>query len=176
MTRRHVPLVLLVLFIVGWVLVITGGEDGPDLEPVVTDEGLDTDIPAGWVVTERPFEFAPGDAGPGTVDRWVVARACGASGCAPASLAEWEEIIEQSPTFAQARLDAGTLLLDFEESVEDGVRVIRAVTEAGADQVFAAAAADGSPFYVECGATILDEDRDLADAVVDVCRETAARG
>lgn len=174
MTRRVVPPVLFALFVVGWILVFTGGDGAPRLEAFTTAEGLETEIPRGWVVTDRPFEFVPAGSGAGTIDRWIVARACGDTGCSPAPAAVWAETIRQSPTFVQARADAGTLLRDFEETVEDGVRVVRAVTGSGAAQVFAAAAIDGGSFYVECGATIFDEDRGLADALVDVCRTTAA--
>ncbi len=171
--RRLTLTGFLLATIVGAVLVITATE-GPDLERVVTAEGLVTEIPEGWVaVAERPFEFVPADSGGRVVDRWTVARACGPDGCVRRSLAEWLVVGESLPTFIGAQDDEGELLFEVRDAWRGNARILRAVTEAGAEMVFVAAFTDGADFYVECG-VVQSVGDDLVGAVVDVCRKSVS--
>lgn len=167
---------MLLAAIIGGLLVITADDDGVDLEAVITGEGLATRIPEGWEpVEDRPFEFVPAGTGDRSIERWVVARACGPDGCEPRSLDEWLMVGERLPTFVTALDDEGDLLFAVTDEWTDDARILRAETAAGARQVFVAAFIDGADFYVECAATQFG-DRDLVDAIVDVCRSTEPAG
>lgn len=174
MRRRQIPLlVLLLLGICGVVLVMTAPVDGPPMESITTDEGLDTKIPEGWQRSEQfAFEFAPDSGVAQILDRWTVARACGPAGCEKRTLDEWLRIGASLPTFRQA-LDASAELDVLRDEFGEDYRVLEARTRADAPVVFVAAFIDGADFYIECGVTLgLDADFRLLDEILDVCRET----
>ena len=129
-TRRLGLAVLLLLGIVGALLVITATEDGPALSMVVTEEGLVTEIPAGWVQSEQfAFEWRPIAGGVAEVfDKWTIARACGPAGCELRSLESWLAIGRDLPTFVQATTPDG----------RDGHRVVEGRTAARTTIVFVA--------------------------------------
>lgn len=171
--RRAALTALMTAAIVGGVLVITADDSGPALQQVITAEGLATRIPEGWeAVDGRPFEFTPPGSAERGIDRWTVARACGPNGCAPRSIEQWLALGEDLETFVTARADEGELLFEVEDVWSDDARILRAVTSAGAHQVFVAAFTDGADFYVECGATQFGG-RDRVDALIDVCLATS---
>lgn len=177
-TRRLSLAVLLMLGIIGGLLVLTAGEEGPPLTEVVTAERLVTEIPEGWVQSEQfVFEWQPVAGGISEVfEKWTVARACGPEGCEPRSMEAWLRIAEELPTFVQARADDSGLEVVRDE-VGDDFRVLEAVTLAESDIVFVAAFTDGAEFYVECGVSLgINGDRRLIDEIVDVCRATEEVG
>ncbi len=172
--RRRLPLlVLLILGIVGFVLVMTGGEDGPGMESITTEEGLRTEVPAGWTRTEQfAFQFAPPGDEMVTFDRWTVARACGPNGCAVRSLSEWLKEAMGLPSFVNA-LEPDSDLEIIEDRTDTRSRVLVARSRAGATLVLVAAFTDGADFYIECGVSLgLDGDQRLADQIVDTCLST----
>lgn len=164
---------LLVLAIVGFTLVMTAPAGGPPLEAIVTDEGLDTLIPAGWVRSEQfGFEFHPPGGVAQVFDRWTVARACGPDGCASRSLDEWLEQAANLPTFVQAVAPESDLDIVRDEMGSDH-RVMVTRTIADTTIVFVAAFDDGADHYVECGLALSQNgDERLIDEIVDVCRST----
>ena len=177
-TRRLVLAVLLLLGIVGALLVITATEDGPALSMVVTEEGLVTEIPAGWVQSEQfAFEWRPIAGGVAEVfDKWTIARACGPAGCELRSLESWLAIGRDLPTFVQATAPDSGLVIVRDEFGSDH-RVVEGRTAAETTIVFVASFTDGADFYVECGVSVgFGGDERLIDAIVDVCRATEAIG
>ncbi len=169
--HRWALVVLLFLGLFGLVLVVTGDEQGPKLERVITEEGIEVDVPADWEpVGERPFEFRPPAEMARTTDRWLVAMACGQEGCVRRTVAEWAELGDELPTFVGARADEGELLFDLEEKSDHNSRVLTARTEAGETQVFVAVFHDGADHYVECGLSVFDDVDGLVDAIVDACK------
>ncbi|NCG37166.1 MAG: hypothetical protein GWP48_06530 [Actinobacteria bacterium] len=174
MRRRQIPLVVLLLLgIGGFVLVMTAPADGPPMESVTTDEGLDTKIPEGWQRSEQfAFEFVPDSGVAQLLDKWTIARACGPAGCERRTLDEWLGIGTSLPTFLQALVSSAELDVIRDEFGED-YRVLEARTGADAPVVFVAAFTDGADFYIECGVTLgLDSDFRLLDEILDVCRQT----
>lgn len=175
MRRPWILPALIGLALVGTVMILTAedGDPEPELEEIVTEEGLATRIPIGWIAADQPsFEFAPPSNGQ-VFDLWSVARGCPVNGCGERSLAEWIEVADLLPTFDNVRnADDGTLF-NLEAEEFDDARVIRAQTEASGQLVFVAAFTDGAASYVACAARIaVGSDQGLADAIVDVCRET----
>ncbi|MEZ5168310.1 MAG: hypothetical protein R2695_18220 [Acidimicrobiales bacterium] len=175
MRRPWIVPVLIVLAVVGAVLVVTADADeaAPPLEAIVTDEGLGTRIPQGWVVsTESAFEFTPpgGDRG---FDQWMVARGCPPDGCRARSLAEWMALAGNLPTFTNVRDAEGTDTFNLTERGYADAVELRAQTESGGTLVFAAHFRDGAASYVACSARLdLGSDQRLADELVSVCRTT----
>lgn len=173
MTRRPflVPLVLLVLGGLGLVLVLTAGDDGPELETVTTADGVRVEIPRGWVVSEEfDFQYVPPGAEP-TLDVWSVAWACPLDGCAERSLAEWLEVAPDLPTFVAAREEQGVALFDLEERDDDRSWVLTATTTNQLRIVNVAVFHDGSGRYLACNLVVQGEPDGLDDAIVDACRD-----
>lgn len=175
MRRPWIVPLLIAFAVVGGVLILTAGEE-PDpvaLEEIVTEEGLRTEIPEGWVRSEQfSFDFVPSlDAQ--VFEQWTVASACPPDGCGERSLEEWLDLAPTLPTFT-SMLDAeGEDVFGIEIETFDDARVLRASTEAAARLVFVAAFTDGAADYVACGVRLgLGADERLADAIVDVCRTT----
>lgn len=178
MRRSWILVALMGCAVVGAILIITAEDDpsGPALDAVVTDEGLETRVPQGWTAVDGvPFEFAP----PGSTqpfDQWTVARGCPVDGCGERDLAEWLEVAEALPTFANVQEAGDDTIFDIEEEQLDDARVLRARTQTGGRLVFVAAFTDGASSYVACSARIsVSGDEQLGDAIVDVCRETTFR-
>jgi hypothetical protein len=175
MRRPWILPALIGLALVGTFMILTAEDDdpAPELDEIVTEEGLATRIPSGWIAAAEPsFEFAPPSNGQ-VFDLWSVARGCPVDGCGERSLADWIAVAGLLPTFDNVRnADDGTLF-NLEAEEFDDARVIRAQTEASGQLVFVAAFTDGAASYVACTARIaVGSDRGLADAIVDVCRET----
>ena len=174
-SRRLFLLALFVLGGAGFVLVVTAPSGEPELESVVTGEGLSTAIPAGWERSDAfAFQFQPAGGGAEVFERWTVARACGPEGCAARSLEAWLDQAVALPTFVQARApEAGLSIVRDEFGVDH--RILEARTSADTTFVFVAAFSDGASFYVECGLSLgVDGDVRLVEAVIDVCRSTEA--
>lgn len=162
--------------VIGGFLIVTADEEssGPALEAAVTEEGLETQVPQGWVAVEGvPFEFIP----PGSskqFDQWTVARGCPVDGCGERSLDEWLALAESLPTFVNMEDADDETIFGIETEQLADARVLRAGTEAGGRLVFVAAFRDGASSYVACSARVsVSGDDRLADAIVDVCRDTA---
>lgn len=174
MRRPWIVLVLIGLALVGAVLIRTADDgDRVALEEVTTAEGLVTQIPEGWVVSDQfPFEFAPpGDEQ--VFDQWTVARACPPDGCAPRTLDEWLALAPDLPTFTNLEAVEGEDTFNLRVETLDDARILRAQTEAAATLVFVAAFTDGADDYVACSVRLgVGSDARLADAIVDVCRST----
>jgi len=163
------------LAIVGLVLIWTADEtEGVELEDITTAEGLDTRIPAGWIVSEQfPFDFAPADDSQ-VFDQWTVARACPADGCATRSLDEWLALAPDLPLFESVIEAEGDDVFNIDVETVDDARILRAQTEANARLVFVAAFTDRADHYVACSVRLaLASDQRLADEIIDVCRSTA---
>jgi len=160
---------------VGFGLVVTAPADGPSLDSVVTEEGLVTEIPAGWERSDQfAFQFHPPVGGAEVFERWTVARACGPAGCAPRSLEAWLDEAVGLPSFVQALAPAADLSV-LRDDFEDDHRVMVTRTPADTTIVFVAAFTDGAEFYVECGLSLgVGGDERLVDAIVEVCRSTEA--
>ena len=179
-TRRLSLGILLALGVIGVLLVFgsTGGDRAP-LESIVSEEGLVTEIPEGWVQSEQfAFEWQPvaGDSVAEVFDKWTVARACGPEGCEIRSLDDWLDIGVSLPTFVQATAPDSGLEIVRDEFGDDH-RVLEGRTAAGTTIVFVAAFDDDRPFYVECGLSVgVNGDERLIDEIVDVCRATVPIG
>ncbi|MEQ8839705.1 MAG: hypothetical protein RIB98_01880 [Acidimicrobiales bacterium] len=175
MRRPWIVLVLIVCAVVGGVLIITADEsEAPvDLEAFTTEEGLVTEIPSGWVVSEEfPFDFAPPDEGK-SFNQWTVARACPSEGCAERSLDEWLGIASELPMFTAIEDADEDGLIGVEGETGADVRIVRAQTESAGRLVLVAAFTDGAEDFVACGARLgIAADERLLDAIVDVCRST----
>lgn len=172
-SRLLVPAVLAVAALVGLWLVVTASDDGPPLADVVTSEGLETQVPEGWLASEQfGFRFVPPGSVHNDFESWTVARACGPDGCEPRSLGDWLAVAAGLPTFVQAHAPDGGFEVQADDLGERS-RVLSALTASGADAVFVAAFTDGADFYVECGVILAaGGDRRLLEAVVDVCLAT----
>jgi len=170
--KRLVPLALLgVLGIIGTLLVLTAGRDGPELASVTTVDGVVIDVPAGWLPSpDVPFRYEPPGADLSNVDSWTVAWACGPDGCASRTIEEWRAIGERLETFTRARADEGTLLTDLVESEEGTARILRARAAGGQTIVAVAVFRDGADRYLECDLSILGDPAGLDDAIVRACR------
>lgn len=165
---------LAVFAVLGAVLILTAAEDdGPPLDDIVTEEGLVTKVPRGWIANaDRPFEFGPPSV-TDVFDQWTVARACPLDGCRARSLDEWIALADLLPTFDSVRDAEGDAVFNIEASDFDDARVLRARTEAGGQLVFVAAFADGASSYVACSVRVaIGTDEALTDAIVEVCRAT----
>lgn len=178
--RRLFLGILLALSIIGFLLVFgETGADRPPLESVVSEEGLVTEIPEGWVQSEQfAFEWQPsaGDSVAEIFDKWTVARACGPEGCAERSLDDWLDIALTLPTFVQAGAPDSGLQIARDEFGDD-YRVLEGEAAAGTTIVYVAAFDDGRSFYVECGLSVgVNGDQRLVDEIVDVCRATVPVG
>lgn len=163
-----VPILLAVGAVVGVVLVVTGGESGPELERVTTKEGIEVAVPAGWQLDPAsPWTWRPA---PGSVDSWTVATSC-AGTCEPRSLAGWLDVSADLPTFVSARrdLDAGTLV-EGREEVTDRARILTARTSTGGAVVAVAVFVDGAERYLECDLFTAGDPAGLDEAIVDACR------
>lgn len=175
MRRPWIVLVLVVGAVIGLVLVATGDEDdtGVDLASVVTEQGLRTSVPSGWQpAEERPFEYSP-DGGDGGFDQWTVARGCPPSGCASRSLEEWMAEGPTLPTFEDMRTAEDVDLFSVQETRLDDTIAARARTRQGGTVVVAARFVEGAESYVACSVRIpVGGDDGLADALIEVCRET----
>jgi len=172
--RRRLALVcLLLLGIVGLMLLITAPDEGPPLAPVITEEGLVTEVPEGWERSEQfGFQFHPPSGLAEVFDRWTVARSCGPDGCEPRTLDEWLDLASTLPTFVQALAPTSELEI-IEDEIGKDHRTMVTRSAAGGAIVFVAAFDDGRDFYVECGLSLsLGGDVRLIDAIVDVCRAT----
>lgn len=172
-TRRLALLGLLLLGIVGFVLVVTAPGEGPPLDPVVSEEGLVTEVPEGWERSEQfAFQFQPPSGLAEVFDRWTVARACGPNGCRIRSLDEWLDAAVTLPTFVQAVAPESELEI-IEDRFGSDYRYMVTRTVAGTAIVFVAAFDDGADFYVECGLSLsAGGDTRLIDEILEVCRAT----
>jgi len=174
MSSRLVLVVLLALGIVGFVLVVTAGDDQPVLVDTLTSEGLATRVPEGWEAVENlPFEYRPpAAADPSGFQRWMVARSCGPQGCTVRSLAQWMAVAPELPTFTTALApDSGLEVIA--NDLGDDYWAVTARTDADATLVFVAVFTDGADDYVECGVSIgVTGDQRLAERIVEVCRST----
>lgn len=171
--RRLVLVVLLVLGIVGFLVLITAPDEGPPLTPVVTEEGLVTEVPEGWERSEQfAFQFHPPSGLAEVFDRWTVARSCGPEGCSKRTLDQWLDVAVTLPTFVQALASTSELEI-IEDEIAGDHRTMVTRSAAGGAIVFVAAFGDGRDFYVECGLSLSPGgDVRLIDAIVDVCRAT----
>ena len=137
---------LILLAVVGGVLIITASDDepGPELEPVVTAEGLMTEVPAGWVAEgEFSWDYHPVGGSDG-FDVWSVAAACPVDGCGSATLAEWMAIADGLPTFVDMRGAVGDTLFNLSEERLPDAYVARAWTSTAGRLIFVAAFDDGA--------------------------------
>lgn len=173
--KRFVPLALLTAMgVIGALLVLTAGDDGPTLDSVTTVDGVVIDVPAGWLPNpEAPFRYEPPEADLSNVDSWTVAWSCGPDGCTARTLDEWWAIGERLETFTRARADEGTLLTDLVESEEGTALVLRARAVGGRTVVAVAVFNDGADRYLECDLSILGDPGGLDDAIVKACRSAA---
>lgn len=173
MQRSWIVVALIGLALLGGVLIVTADDDsGPPLDDIVTAEGLNTQIPQGWLESpEFSFDFLP-TLDEQVFDKWTVARGCPTDGCAPRSLDEWWALVDELPTFVGLASTDG--LFNTETETLDDARVFRAQTETGGRLVFVAAFTDGAEAYVACSLQLgLSADQRLSDAIVDVCRSTS---
>lgn len=178
MRRPWLLVGLILLGLVGGLLILTASDDEsrPALETVTTEEGLVTEVPLGWVA-EGAFvwEFQP----PGGVDGfdgWSVARGCPLDGCRAETLTEWTAGAAALPSFVDMRAAEGESLFNIVEEELSDAYVLRARTATAGRIVIVAAFADGADEYVACSVRLaLGADERLADEIVRVCRETAAR-
>ena len=175
MRRPWILFVLIGCALIGAGLILTAEDDdpGPALEDVVTEEGLATRVPDGWVAADgASFEFSP----PGTqqqFDQWTIAQGCPDDGCRTRSLGEWLALADGLPTFENLEDADGDTIFGLTVEELPDARVLRAQTEAGGRLVFVAAFTDGAEAYVACSVRIsIAGDEGLADAVLDVCRAT----
>jgi hypothetical protein len=164
------------LAVLGLLLVFTFDdvEAPPALDAVTTAEGLDTQIPAGWVQRgDFEFEFAP--AGNEQVfDQWIVARGCPVDGCAPLSLEEWLDRAESLPTFESVRAAEDDSIFNVALRWYDDALVMTGQTNAAGDLVFAAHFGEGATSFVACSARLsLPSDERLVESLIEVCRGTA---
>lgn len=169
--RRLALAFLAALAVVGIVLVVTGGENGPDLERVTTADGLVVDVPAGWVVSEEfDFQYVPPATDGRAIDLWSVAWACPPERCDPRTVEEWLELAPDLPTFTAARDDSEVALLDIEESNDERSWVLTARSENDLRIVNVAVFHEGAERYVACNLVVLGDPDGLEDAIVDSCR------
>jgi hypothetical protein len=174
MRRPWIVLVLIALALLGAALVWTADDTEPvALAEVTTAEGLATQIPEGWVVSEQfPFDFLP--VGEQVFEQWTVARACPVEGCDARSLDEWLALAPDLPTFTNLTAAEGEDTFNVEVETLADARVLRARTEAAARLVFVAAFTDGAEEYIACSVRLgLGADQRLAGEIVDVCRSTS---
>ncbi|MFT7609343.1 MAG: hypothetical protein ACI9MX_002420 [Candidatus Aldehydirespiratoraceae bacterium] len=176
MRSRWITPLLIVLAAVGLFLVFTSddGDAPPALDAITTAEGLDTQIPAGWVQRgDFEFEFAP--AGDEQVfDQWTVARGCPLDGCAALSLEEWLDMAESLPTFVSVRAAEADSIFNVALRWFDDALVMTGQTTAAGDLVFAAHFGEGATSYVACSARLsLPSDERLVESLIEVCRATA---
>ncbi len=174
MRRQWIVPALMALAVVGGILIVTADEtQGVALEEIVTEEGLATQIPVGWVATPQfPFDFVPPGDGK-SFDQWTIARACPVDGCAARSLDEWLALAPDLPTFVGIDAVAEGDLFNVEVQQLDDGRIVRATTATAARLVFVAVFADGADDYVACSVRLgVAANQQLADAIVDVCRST----
>lgn len=173
MRRPWIVIVLIALAAAGGLLIVTAEDDAEraPLESIVTDDGLTTQIPEGWVQSEEfAFDFVP-TLDEQVFEQWTVARGCPTDGCAERSLEEWWSLAGDLPTFVG--LARSEDLFNTSTETLDDARVFRAQTETSGTVVFVAAFTDGAASYVACSVQLgLTADERLADAIVDVCRST----
>ncbi len=176
MRRPWIVVPLIVGALAGAILIMTAqDEQAPlELDEITTAEGLRTEIPSGWVVSEQfPFDFVPAESDGQAFDQWTVARACPADGCAERSLDEWLSIAPDLPMFTAIEDEGAEDLFGIEVDTRSDMRIVRAQTETAANLVFVAAFADGAPDFVACGARLaVTADARLLDAIIEVCQRT----
>ena len=169
--RRLALALLAVMAAVGIVLVVTGGETGPDLERVTTADGLIVDVPAGWVVSEEfDFQYVPPAAEGRAIDLWSVAWACPPESCDPRTVEEWLDLAPDLPTFTAARDDSEVALLDIAETNDERSWVLTARSDNDLRIVNVAVFHEGAERYVACNLVVLGEAAGLEAAIVDACR------